>query len=149
MKRLIYAMQFVGQAAPVEGSSGVMRASTRARSCSISTVVAADGVTGTVTPSPGGEASFESEVTITGDKSFHEKGVIRFGSGNNLLRFTTVGEGFLDASAEPNLQHGTVMWKIESGEGQFAGASGLITSNFTINDRGEVTDNHFGLIFLK
>lgn len=66
-----------------------------------------------------------------------------------LLRFTAEGSGFLDDSADPNLKHGSVIWKIESGEGQFAGASGLITSNFTIRDGGEVVDNHFGLIFLK
>ncbi len=149
MNKLIYAMQFVGQAAPVEGSPGVMRASTKAKSCTISTAVGPEGVAGTIAPSPGGEADFESQVTITGENSFLEKGLIRFGSGNNLLRFTTVGQGFLDASPEPNLQHGSVMWKIESGEGQFAGASGLITSNFTISGGGEVIDNHFGLIFLK
>jgi hypothetical protein len=42
-----------------------------------------------------------------------------------------------------------VIWRVEGGEGQFAGASGLITSNFTIDEAGEVTDNHFGVIFVK
>lgn len=149
MRKLIYVMQFAGRAAPVEGSAGVMRASTKAKSCNISTVVGPDGVAGNLAPAPGGEASFESEVTLTGENSFREQGLIRFGNGNNLLRFTTQGEGFLDASADPHLQHGSVMWKIESGEGQFAGATGLITSNFTISDSGEVVDHHFGLIFLK
>jgi hypothetical protein len=41
------------------------------------------------------------------------------------------------------------MWRVESGEGQFAGASGLVTSNFTLSATGEVTDNHFGLIFVR
>jgi hypothetical protein len=40
------------------------------------------------------------------------------------------------------------MWRIDSGQGQFEGASGLITSNFTVGDDGEVTDNHFGVIFV-
>jgi len=59
-----------------------------------------------------------------------------------------VGEGYLGPSAEPKLSHGSVIWRIEEGEGQFAGASGLITSNFLVSDAGAVTDNHFGVIFL-
>jgi hypothetical protein len=38
---------------------------------------------------------------------------------------------------------------VDSGEGQFQGATGYITSNFLVSDQGEVTDYHFGLIFLK
>jgi hypothetical protein len=41
-----------------------------------------------------------------------------------------------------------VMWQVESGEGQFTGAQGLITSNFIISDAGEVTDYHMGVIFV-
>ena len=40
------------------------------------------------------------------------------------------------------------MWQVDSGEGQFAGASGLITSNFTVGEAGEVVDHHVGLIFV-
>jgi hypothetical protein len=47
------------------------------------------------------------------------------------------------------LKHGTVNWRVDGGDGQFEGASGLITSNFTVGPNGEVVDNHFGLIFLK
>ena len=41
------------------------------------------------------------------------------------------------------------MWRVDGGEGQFAGASGYITSNFTLSDTGDVTDNQFGVIFVK
>jgi hypothetical protein len=34
------------------------------------------------------------------------------------------------------------------GTGQFAGATGRVTSNFVLSDTGELTDNQFGLIFL-
>ena|SRR5437868_269522 len=64
------------------------------------------------------------------------------------LRFSTVGQGYLAASADPKLRHGTVTWRVDGGEGQFAQASGLITSNFTIGEEGEVVDNHFGLLFI-
>jgi hypothetical protein len=38
--------------------------------------------------------------------------------------------------------------EVEGGSGQFASAEGLITSNFLVSDTGEVTDNHFGVIFV-
>jgi hypothetical protein len=148
MKQVMYAMQFKGSAAPKAGATGVIKASTTAPSCTLSSVVDPDGLTGTLVPAPGGKASFESEVTLTGETSFTEAGTIRFGDSNHSLRFSTVGQGFLGKSPDTAMQHGSVMWRVESGEGQFAGASGLITSNFTLSATGEVTDNHFGLIFV-
>jgi hypothetical protein len=149
MRQLIYAMQFVGQAAPVTGSAGVMRAATTATSCTLTTTAGPAGVSGKLTDAPGETAQFESEVTITGETSFREAGSIRFGQGIHRLTFTTVGQGYLSDSPEAGLKHGTVTWRIDHGEGQFAGASGLITSNFTIDDKGKVVDNHFGVIFVK
>jgi hypothetical protein len=32
---------------------------------------------------------------------------------------------------------------------QFAGATGYITSNFTLSDAADVTDHQFGVIFVK
>jgi len=149
MKQLIYAMQFKGSAAPKAGVSGVIKASTTASSCTLSSVVGPGGVSGTLQPASGAQASFESEVTLIGDTSFTEAGTIRFGDSNHSLRFSTVGQGFLGKSPDAALQHGSVMWRVDGGEGQFAGASGLITSNFTLSATGEVTDNHFGLIFVR
>jgi hypothetical protein len=45
--------------------------------------------------------------------------------------------------------HGAVTWKVDGGDGQFEGATGLITSNFVLSDTGDVVDHQFGLIFLK
>ena len=47
-------------------------------------------------------------------------------------------------SADPTRKHGTVMWRVEGGEGQFAEASGLITSNFFVDEGLGVVDHHFG-----
>jgi len=148
MKQVIYAMQFKGKAAP-GASQNVMKAVTSASSNTLTTVVGADGIHGKFEPAPGGKAQFESEVTLTGATSFLEKGTIRFGERNNLLHFSTVEHGYLSDSADPKLKSGAVMWRVVGGEGQFAGASGYITSNFTLSDAGEVTDNHFGVIFVK
>jgi hypothetical protein len=88
-------------------------------------------------------------LTVTGETSFLESGSIRFADGNHRLRFSTVGQGYLADSPEPKLKSGAVMWKVDGGEGQFAGASGYITSNFTMDEAGHVTDNQFGVIYVK
>ncbi len=147
MKQIIYAMQFKGKAAP-GASPNVMRASTSASSTTITTEIGAEGVQGSIKPAPGGKAEFESEVTLAGETSFLEKGSIRFGDGNRL-HFSTIEHGYLGDSADPKLKSGAVMWRVDGGEGQFAGATGFITSNFTLSDAGEITDNQFGVIFVK
>ena len=147
MKQIIYAMQFKGKAGPGPAAN-VMKASTSSPSTTITTEIGAEGIHGTIKPAPGGKAEFESEVTLTGDTSFLEKGRIRFGDGNRL-QFSTVEHGYLGDSADPKLKSGAVIWRVDGGEGQFAGATGFITSNFTLSDAGDVTDNQFGVILVK
>ena len=149
MRQIIYALQFKGHAAPKAGAPGVLKATTTAPGCTLTTSVGREGVTGILEPTAGEVASFESEVTLTGENLFLESGTIRFGAGNNQLRFSTVGHGSLGACPIPKLQHGAVTWRVDGGEGQFAGATGLITSNFTISEGGDVLDNHLGVIFLR
>ncbi|HKA00115.1 MAG TPA: hypothetical protein VKE70_26575 [Candidatus Solibacter sp.] len=147
MKQIFYAMQFNGQAGP-GNKEGTMVAKTTSDSCRITSTVQDTGLAATLEQVAGGQASFESVVTLTGESSFLESGSIHFG-GRHSLRFSTVGQGYLGSSADPSLKHGTVNWRVDSGDGQFEGATGLITSNFTVGPNGEVVDNHFGLIFLK
>jgi hypothetical protein len=149
MQQLIYGMQFTGRAAPVEGSSGVLRANTSAPSCTITSLVGPDGLAGMINPCAGGAVSFESEVTFTGESSFLESGKIAFGNNRHGFRFSTVGQGYLGPGPEAGVQHGAVTWRIDDGEGQFAGAHGLITSNFLVGANGEVTDHHLGVIYLE
>jgi hypothetical protein len=72
---------------------------------------------------------------------------MEFGHGNRL-GFHSIGRGHLAPSPDPHLRHGSVVRRIEGGEGQFAGSEGLITSKFLLSDSGEVTDNHLGVIFV-
>lgn len=148
MTQIVYSMQFKGAAAP-GAESGVMKATTSATSCSIKTVVGADGVKGDFQPAEGGMAFFESEVRMTAPDAFLESGTITFGESGHSFTFTTVGQGHLGPSADANTMAGAVIWKVESGEGQFQGSSGLITSNFSISATGDVIDHHLGVIFLK
>lgn len=149
MPQITYTMQFKGKAAPVNDAGTVLRANTNAHSCTITTTVGAHGVSGSIQPIDGGQATFESEVAFSNETTFQESGTITFGEGEHRLYFSTVGEGHLGPSADPQLKHGSVIWKVDRGEGQFEGATGLITSNFFVSAEGEVTDNHFGVIFVK
>jgi hypothetical protein len=148
MAQILYTLQFKGTAVPANNQGTILKARTTAKSCDIKTTVGSGGVAGSITPTPGGEAQFESKVTITGDTAFQETGTIAFGDGNRI-HFSTVGEGYLGASPESALKHGSVIWKVDRGEGRLEGATGLITSNFFVSDTGDVTDNHFGILFVK
>jgi hypothetical protein len=147
MRQMIYALRFTGQAEPVGDVGNVLRAATSAPSTTITSTVGSDGLIGTLTPADGEAATFESEVTFTGETSFQETGTITFGSGNTL-QFATVGSGYLAASADPGRKQGAVTWRVEGGEGQFAGATGLITSNFFVDAQLGVVDHHFGVLLL-
>jgi hypothetical protein len=147
MKQIIYAIQFKGKAGPGP-SANVMKALTSASSTTITTEIGAEGVHASIKPAPGGKAEFESEVTLTGETAFLEKGSIRFGD-SNRLQFSSIERGYLGDSADAKLKSGAVMWRVDGGEGQFAGATGYITSNFTLSDVGDVTDHQFGVIFVK
>jgi hypothetical protein len=159
MTKITYMMQFNGQVTPVGTSPSVLKATTTAGSCTMTTVVRSDGLHSTLEPATGGNATFESEVTFVGgfesevtsagDAGFKETGTITFGAGSDRLRFSTVGQGYIAPSPAPDLKHGCVMWQVDGGEGQFDGARGLITSNFTMSAAGEVTDYQLGVLFLK
>jgi hypothetical protein len=148
MRCLTYAMRFTGQATPASPDGAVLKAAATAPSATLTATVGPAGLRGDLQPAAGGEATFASEVTLTGATSFQEVGTIAFGA-DHRLRFSTLGSGYLGPSPDPARKHGTVMWRVEGGEGQFAGASGLITSNFLVGDGGDVTDHHFGVIFLR
>jgi hypothetical protein len=145
VKPMTYSMQFRGQASERDG--GVMDAVSTAPSCAHLTTIGADGLDGRFLPAPGDEARCESHMSFVDDLTFEERGTIRFGRGN-LLRFQTISPGRIERSPDPNLVHGTAIWEVDGGEGQFEGARGRITSNFFLSDTGELTDNQFGVLFL-
>ena len=147
MRQLIYAMRFAGRAEPMGAVGGALKAATSAPSSRLTTTVGEDGLTGTLEPVPGAEATFESEVTFTGETSFQEAGTIGFGAGHRL-RFATVGSGHLAPCADPARGQGAAMWRVEGGEGQFAGAGGLIPPNFFVDAALGVVDHHFGVLLL-
>ena len=147
MREMLYAMRFSGQAEPVGEAGNVLRAATSAPSSTFTASVNSEGLASSLQPAAGGQATFESEVTFTSDTNFLENGSITFGNGHRL-QFSTVGSGYLAPSADPSRKHGTVMWRVDAGEGQFAGATGLITSNFFVDEKLGVVDHHFGVLLV-
>ena len=145
MQQIVYAMRFRGEGVPA--GDGILRAATHSPSTRITSSVGSSGLSGQIDGTDGGEATFTSEVRMTGDTTFTETGTITFGAGNSF-DFSTIGEGYMGSSPVEGTAHGAISWRIDSGTGQFAGATGIITSNFTFSPQGEVTDHQFGVIWL-
>jgi hypothetical protein len=148
MRCLTYAMRFTGQVTTASTDGTVLTVAATAPSATFTATVGPAGLVGAIHPAEGSEAAFEAEVTVTGATSFQEIGTIALGNGHRL-RFAIVGSGYLGACADPARKHGTVVWRVDGGEGQFAGASGLIASNFFVGAGGEVADHHLGVILLQ
>jgi hypothetical protein len=127
MAEIVFSTESKGKGTPVEGKEGVFH-------------VECSGA------GPQGEAvSFESEVVMT-DEGFTEDGTIAY-AGRGSVKFSTIGLGHMAPSAVTGLNHGAVVWTITGGDGEFSGATGLITSNFTFSDQGDVVDNEYVRIY--
>lgn len=145
MQQIVYAMQFRGEGGPAD--DGTMHAATSSPSTRITSSVGSSGLNGQIDAADGERATFTSVVRMTGETSFTESGTITFGEGNSL-DFSTIGEGLMGSSPIDGTAHGVISWRVDRGTGQFAGATGIITSNFTFSAQGEVTDYQFGVIWL-
>jgi hypothetical protein len=148
MSQLTFVMQFKGTATPPANPTDPLTIHASANSSSFATVIGETGVSATGEAAYGETATFESEATFTSPSSFTETGTITYGEGGHQLHFSTVGEGTIGPSTEPTLQSGAVLWQIESGTGQFEGATGFITSNFIVDAQGSVIDNQLAVVFL-
>ncbi len=151
MATVYYNLKFSGQAAPVEGKEGTFHATCSADNNDISCTIGPSGVKGRVRAGgKGGGAQFESEVVVTGKDTFDEKGKITFGkSGKHGFSFATVGAGSFAMGPAKGGMHGAIIWRITRGFGQFKGAKGYITSNFSLDGKGRLVDNQIGSFTTK
>ncbi len=147
MHEVVFALQFTGRAGPVPGTTGKRQARTTAGSQVLRTILTRDSIEATVHAVGPSTATLESAVEATGDGRFTESGTITYGT-VGTLQFETIGDGIAGVSAAAGIRHGAVIWRITGGDGKFAGATGLITSNFAVTDDGRVTDNHFVRLYL-
>jgi hypothetical protein len=149
MRQLIYALQFIGQVRPVGDGSDRLRSLTRAGGCAITTITTTEGVGGTIEPAPCESAVHEAELTFAGETTFGAMSSIEFGPGGHRLRLRALAPGRVGPSADPKLLHGAIVWEVAGGEGQFAGASGVVASTFLLSPGGTITDYHVGVLFVR
>jgi hypothetical protein len=147
MREVVFALEFRGTAEPVPGSPNTRRARSTAPSQTLSTVLEGDGVRARIEPVVGGSAVLESRVERFGDGSFVEDGTITYGAAGSVT-FETLGRGWVGPAPVPGCMVGGVVWTITRGDGAFAGARGIITSNFTVGAEGVVIDDHVTRLYL-
>jgi len=147
MREVVFALEFKGTAGSVPGSPSKRQARSTAPSQTLSTVLGADGVRARIEPGAGERAVLESRVERFDDGSFVEDGTITYGSAGSVS-FETLGRGRVGPAPVPGWVVGGVVWTITRGDGAFAGAQGVITSNFTVSTDGVVIDHHVTRLYL-
>jgi hypothetical protein len=147
MREVVFVLEFRGRAGPMPGSDSKRQARSTAASQTLSTVIGPDGVVAGASAVAGDSAVLEARVERFGDGTFVEDGTITYGLAGSV-RFETVGRGWVETAPRPGWVVGGVVWTITGGEGAFAGARGLITSNFTVSADGDVVDDHVTRIYL-
>jgi hypothetical protein len=112
------------------------------------TTVRSTGVETILHAKAGDLAFLESELRLHGTNGFDGTGVLLFGEdGDHTLKFSTISPGHFAPSAAPGVMAGAVGWKIDGGTGNFEGATGVITSAFTLTESGDLSEYHCGLVF--
>jgi hypothetical protein len=146
---IVLFLRYEGAPSPMAHAPGVLGVSLTASSCSITTEIGKKEVKSTYKAIAGDKASAETVLTLTGDGVFIESGTIKFGDGSTWLKFNTVGQGFLGASAVKDVSSGCAVWRITEGGGQFKDAAGHVTGNFIVTPKGVAIDNQVAVIFPK
>jgi hypothetical protein len=149
MRHIHYAMSFRGRVSRASEHCRFMKNTSSAASCTLRMLIGRRGLVSVVNTASGELAFLDSELHVTGPESFREVGTIAFGDeSDHVLRFSTLGEGYLCVGSEPETLAGAASWQIDGGEGQFSGAHGLIASVFTVTRGGEINNLHSGFIVL-
>src|SRR5262245_35406142 len=152
MRQLLFALQFKGKQVRWPGR---YKAKTAATDQAWRTVLATNGIDASVERAGDGVANCEAEIETVvghgvpdeGEGTFTVAGTVKYGPAGKV-NFHTVGRGFLGPTGVDGLRQGAVIWQITGGEGQFSGATGLVTSNFSVTSEGEMVDNQIAQIFL-
>jgi hypothetical protein len=139
MRNLVFVCTYRGSAAPHNEAGTELKANT-----SGTRVIPLDG--SELPAGIGSSPTFESIVTIGEEGRFGEQGSIDLGGGNTI-RFREVSPGTM-LPGPTGGSVGAIDWNIESGTGVFEGASGFITSNFSVGEDGTVVDHQLTSVHL-
>ena len=146
-REVVFVLEFRGRGENLPGSTTKRRARTEAPSQTLSALIGSEGVFGAVEAVAGERARLEARVERFGDGTFVEEGEITYGSAG-AVTFTTQGRGWVAPATAPGAVYGAVVWTVTGGAGRFAGARGLITSNFAVSATGDVVDHQVARILL-
>jgi hypothetical protein len=147
MRELVFALEFRGKGRDVPGVKGAREARTTSSSQTLTTLLGGNSIRARVDAIPGETAVLEARVQRDDDGTFVEEGTIAYGPAATVT-FETVGRGWLESGPTPGSVVGGVLWRVTGGEGSFAGARGLIASNFTVSAEGDVVDDQFARLFV-
>ena len=137
MRQVRYQLTFEGKVSPEDDMGSVMRVDTRA-----SFGAGTDEIFSAGAP----QAVLSANVETDNYGGFRQSGEIVFGGGTLII--VSDGEGQISDSADPELQQGAVLFRVESGTGAFAGATGMIVSVFTVGEDAMMRDSQSAVIFL-
>jgi hypothetical protein len=147
VRELVFALEFRGKGEAVPGQEGARTARTTASTERLATYRGGDWLRAHMDAIAGESAVLTARVQRFGDGTFVEEGTIVYGPAGTIT-FETIGRGCVEPGSAPSSVAGAVEWKVTGGDAGFAGAHGIITSNFTVAADGAVVDNHLARIYL-
>jgi hypothetical protein len=136
-------VHFEGEGKPVGDARGFVQSQANGTILAVTT----DGLTQEAQiESPAGHASFNTMV-FAQDGRFWEAGRVDFpGIGSHLLVETKHPGASVDLPG--GAAAGSISWTIIGGGGRFAGATGIVTGNFTARADGRFFDHHLYKVML-
>jgi hypothetical protein len=137
---LVLLIAFTGRTAPVENSPGFVSSAADGKVLLVLDPRAAPGSNAFT------QARFKTLVYAQGGR-FYEAGRVEFPGTDHFLIVDTPEPGISQEAADGS-SRGSVIWRILSGGGDFQGAQGLVTGNFTSAAEGTFTDHHLYRIVL-
>jgi hypothetical protein len=149
MRHVVYAVRFRGDASWIGVDGNLLRLVARSSGSAMRSWVDRSGLHGEVHDEAGGEIRLESELTITGATTFQEIGSIAFGESGDCLRVSTCGSGRWEPAGQEGDRSGAAVLQVDGGDRRFAGAHGLITSTYAVDDAGVITVLQLGSLFLR
>lgn len=149
MEPLVFCLHFRGQASRGSDKRNLFRVTASAPSCNLGTELSETGIAAHVSVLPGDMAFSESEIEVTGASAFTGKASLSFGDGPHALELIPTAPGQFDHAAHEGSMTGAITWQIASGEGQFEGAKGFVTSVVSVREDGQFSEYQTGVVYLR
>jgi hypothetical protein len=144
MKTYTMLIFFSGKGEPIGHAEGFV--SSKARGRIITAASEVELPPQGVLQSEGDEASFDT-VVFARDGRFWEAGRVDFPKLKSHLDVRTVNPGVSETRPDGS-SFGSISWQVSGGGGFFAGATGVVTGNFTAAADGQFRDHQLYKIFL-